>query len=71
MDEQTFIKYLCAMFITFVVTVGGCTAHRDVLRYEAIKNGADPMALSCASGVETNEQHICTIIAQKTKGEAK
>lgn len=70
-NETNVMKYLCGAFAVFVLTAGGCTMHRNVLRYEAIKSGVDPMALSCASGVSDNEQHICTIIAQKGKGESK
>ena len=50
-----------------VATMSGCTAHKNVLRFDAIKAGVDPMALSCASGVESKEVYICTIIAQKEK----
>lgn len=66
-NETTVAKYLCVAAVLMVATMGGCTAHKNVLRFDAIKAGADPMALSCASGVSDNEQHICTIIAQKEK----
>lgn len=66
-NETIVVKYLCGAFVAFVLTAGGCTVHKNVLRAELIKAGADPMALSCASGVSDNEQHICTIIAQKEK----
>lgn len=66
-NETSAVKYFFGAFVAFVLTAGGCTVHRDVLRYDAIKSGVDPIALSCASGVSDNEQHICTIIAQKEK----
>lgn len=66
-NETSVIKYACVAAVLIVATMGGCTAHRNVLKFDAIKAGADPMALSCASGVSDNEQHICTIIAQKEK----
>ncbi len=67
-DNETIVaKYLCIAAVLVVATMGGCTVHKNVLRAELIKAGADPMALSCASGVSDNEQHICTIIAQKEK----
>ena len=66
-NETSVVKYLCVAAVLVVATMGGCTVHKNVLRFDAIKAGADPMALSCASGVSDNEQHICTIIAQKEK----
>ena len=66
-NETNALKYVCVAFVLMVVSMSSCTIHRDVLRFDAIKTGVDPMALSCASGVETNEQHICTIIAQREK----
>jgi hypothetical protein len=71
MDELKILKYLCIAFMVFVVTAGGCTVHRDVLKYDAIKSGVNPMVISCASGIGEKELHICTLIAEKIKGEAK
>jgi len=70
--ESTVIKTIATVFCVFILTVGGCTVHKNELRFEAIKAGVDPMALSCAAGINSNEQHICTIIAQrKSTGESK
>ena len=71
MDELKVLKYLCIAFMVFMTTVSGCTVHRDILRYDAIKSGVNPMVLSCASGIDSKELHICTLIAEKIKGEAK
>lgn len=69
MDEKFVVKAVAAVVCVFFVTVSGCTIHRDALYYEAVKDGADPMALSCAKGIGEKEIHICTIIAQR--GEVK
>lgn len=66
-NETNAVKHLCAAAVLIVATMGGCTVHKNVLKYDAIKAGVDPMALSCASGISDNEQHICTLIAQKEK----
>lgn len=66
-NETSVAKYLCVAAVLMVATMGGCTVHKNVLRFDAIKAGVDPMALSCASGVESKEVYICTIIAQKEK----
>lgn len=66
-NETIVVKYLCAAAAVIVATMGGCTVHKNVLKFDAIKAGVDPMALSCASGISDNEQHICTLIAQKEK----
>lgn len=66
-NETNAVKYLCAAAVLIVATMGGCTVHKNVLKYDALKAGVDPMALSCASGISDNEQHICTLIAQKEK----
>lgn len=64
-NETLAVKYICVALAVIVATMGGCTVHRDVLKYDAVKSGVDPMALSCAYGIADNEQHICTIIAQR------
>lgn len=63
------IKACATVACVFVLTVGGCTIRENELRHDLIKSGVDPMALSCAADIGTNEQHICTIIAQR--GEKK
>ena len=63
--EDTWIKAVAVVACVFILTTGGCQARKNELRFEAIKAGVDPMVLSCAAGVSSNEQHICTIIAQR------
>lgn len=69
MEESTVIKAVATVFCVFILTMGGCQVHRDGLKYEAIKSGVDPMALSCAVGVSERERDICMIIAKR--GESK
>ncbi len=64
-NETLAVKYICVALAVIIATMGGCTVHRDVLKYEAVKSGVDPMAISCASGIQDNEQHVCTLIAQR------
>ena len=64
-NETLAIKYLCVALAVIVATMSGCTVHKNVLKYEAVKSGVDPMAISCASGIRDNEQHVCTLIAQR------
>ncbi len=64
-NETLAIKYFCVALAVIIATMGGCIVHRDVLKYEAVKSGVDPMAISCASGIRDNEQHVCTLIAQR------
>lgn len=67
-EEQFWIafwKLALAFCFGAIVVMGGCTVRKNELKYEAIKAGVDPMAISCAAGVGTNEQHICTLIAQR------
>jgi len=65
MEESNIVKLLSIVCCVLIVVAGGCTIRKNELKYEAIKSGVDPMALSCASGVGNNEQHICTLIAQR------
>ena len=64
-DENLWIKAIAAVICVFILTAGGCTIHKNELRCQAIKAGVDPMVLSCAAGVNSNEQHICTLLAQR------
>lgn len=67
-DEQYWLAFWRSVFLAAALAISamaGCTVHRDVLKYDAIKAGADPQALACANGAERDDQHICTLIAQR------
>lgn len=69
MEESTVVKAVATVFCVFIVTVGGCEMRRNELKYETIKSGVDPMALSCAVSVSERERDICMVIAKR--GESK
>ena len=67
--ENNVIKALTLVACVFILTAGGCEMRRNELKFEAIKAGTDPMALSCAAGVSDKEREICMVIAKR--GESK
>lgn len=67
--ESTVAKLITVVVCVFILTAGGCEMHRNALKYEAIKAGVDPMALSCAVSVSERERDICMVIAKR--GESK
>lgn len=71
MEENKFWLGIWALLATVIVActvVGTVAAHlQRQAMMEMVKNGADPMAVSCAFGVGQSEVSICTLIATKGK----
>ena len=63
--ESTVAKLITFVACVFILTAGGCEMRKNELKYEAIKSGVDPMALSCAVSVSERERDICMVIAKR------
>lgn len=71
MEENKFWLGIWALLATVIIA---CTVIATVAAHlqrqaiiEMVKNGADPMAVSCSFGVGQSEVSICTLLATKEK----
>lgn len=69
-DEKFWVSIwsLVAIVLIAAMFFGTLSSHlqRKELS-EMVKNGADPMSVSCAFGVGQNDVSICTLLANKEK----
>jgi hypothetical protein len=57
-------RTVAAVFAVFVLTVGGCTVHKNRAIAEMVERGADPLRAVCA--FESSERDVrCAILATK------
>jgi len=60
MESTAWMKYSAIAFCTFVVVVGGCTAHRDYLHSGVEAKASNPAAIECAySDSDTQHSAFC------------
>jgi hypothetical protein len=61
-----FWKSVAAVICAITLTIGGCVSHNSYLIGEAIKKGADPVAVRCGLDANgTTSSPVCVLLASK------
>lgn len=58
-----FWKFAAAVAAVLIITVGGCTVHRDAKITSMVEHGANPLDASCAVGRDNSS--VCAIRAAR------